>query len=150
MASEYMCPFLGCTKTYSTTSGIRKHWESPNGGHEGEVPKLVASELRVVPALELTADNEAASDFTLINMMGLTDGNVDTRSAGRFARASRLAEQQAVTVTVEDPNPWKDAVQAFFSTVRDDIASCSVHSKLILSDSGKMFAPVNAARENYR
>jgi hypothetical protein len=150
MASEYMCPFLGCTKTYSTTSGIRKHWESPNGGHEGEVPKLVASELRVVPALELTAVNEAASDFTLINMMGLTDGNVDTRSAGRFARASRLAEQQAVTVTVEDPNPWKDAVQAFFSTVRDDIASCSVHSKLILSDSGKMFAPVNAARENYR
>ena len=152
MAIQFKCPFPGCSKTYLTPSGIRKHWESPTGGHEGEVPKLVASELKlkVVPALELTAVNEAVSDFALIDMMGLTDGNVETRSAGRFARASRLAEHQAVTVTVEDPNLWKDAVQAFFSTVRDDIASCSVHSKLILSDSGKMFAPVNAARENYR
>ena len=149
MAVQYMCPFPGCSKLYLSCSGIRKHWESVSG-HPGEVPKLVASELKVVPGLELTAVNEAVSDLDLITMMGLTDGNVETRSAGRFARASRLAEQQAVNITVEDLNPWKEAVRAFFSVVRDDIASCSVHSKLILSDSGKMFAPVNAARENYR
>jgi hypothetical protein len=47
-------------------------------------------------------------------------------------------------------SPWKDAVEAFFAGVSHEIGNCSVHSKLVLSDSGKMFAQVKAAGENYR
>jgi len=50
----------------------------------------------------------------------------------------------------EDYGEWKDAVVSFFAGVGQEIGSCSVHSKLILSDSGKMFAPVKGAEQNYR
>ena len=49
-----------------------------------------------------------------------------------------------------EPNPWIPAVCALFATIADEIAECSIHSKLLLSDSGKVFAAVKSAAENYR
>jgi len=150
-ANQYKCPYPECKQTFGTTSGIRKHWLSSTG-HGDTVPKLVASELMVVSIPASPAISDASvSDATLVNMMGLSEGQVDTRSAGRFARASLLANQAPVHVPkVEGCNEWKDVVAAFFASSSDDISRCSVHSKLVLSESGKVFAAVNAATENYR
>lgn len=58
-----------------------------------------------------------------------------------------------VAVAVSKPQDiscWKDAVGCFFAGASHEIGTCSVHSKLVLSDSGKIFAPVKAAEQNYR
>lgn len=95
----YACPFPGCTETYKTPSGIRKHWKSSNG-HPGEVPRLCAEEIAILDEkdMEATGVVELSSDQDLIRMMGLCDGQVDTRSSGRFARLSRLSAQQSGSV----------------------------------------------------
>ena len=92
----YTCPFPGCNKQYTSVPGIRHHWNS-SSGHPGECPKLSRLDLLAVQeqAMENTTTVDPA-DIDLIEMMGLTEGNVDTRSAGRFARASRLDQYSGV------------------------------------------------------
>ena len=92
----YACPYPGCTQIYKTPSGIRKHWTSSNG-HPGEVPKLYAAEIAISGQQCLKAQDGDGhfSDHELIQMMGLCDGQVDTRSSGRFSRSSRLSNQQS-------------------------------------------------------
>ena len=96
--SMFTCPFLGCNKRYDTVPGIRKHWSAFNG-HPGECPKLIGSDLRTseipLPTVQRSDD---PNDNDLIHMMGLTSGNVDTRSSGRFARASGLGAQNCGAV----------------------------------------------------
>ena len=91
----FTCPFVGCNKHFETIPGIRKHWTSPNG-HFGECPKLSKSELLGGDTPELSiGTGPGPGDSALIEMMGLNEGRVDTRSAGRFARASGLGGHQA-------------------------------------------------------
>jgi hypothetical protein len=94
-AKMFTCPFPGCNKPFETIPGIRKHWTSLSG-HFGECPKLVKSEFLLCDTTEHSIENSPCpDDNALIEMMGLSEGNVDTRSAGRFARASGLGGHQA-------------------------------------------------------
>jgi hypothetical protein len=90
----FLCPSPGCDKRFETVPGIRSHWRSLNG-HSGECPKLIATDLLAtetpLPNIQRSDDPK---DNDLIEMMGLTDGNVDTRSSGRFARASGLGAER--------------------------------------------------------
>lgn len=51
---------------------------------------------------------------------------------------------------VTNLGPWEEAVGAFFALCMKEIEGCSVHLKLLLSDSGKSFVSVKNAIENYR
>ena len=65
----------------------------------------------------------------------------------------RLCERRGkrdVTITIEQPNPWKLAAGSFFASIFQEIQSCEVSTKLALSESGKIFRAVHAANENYR
>ena len=70
-------------------------------GHPGDVPSLVASKLLVVSVDPSPEQKDPPckdpSDIALIDMMGLSESQVDTRSAGRFARASGLSAQKTGT-----------------------------------------------------
>ena len=46
--------------------------------------------------------------------------------------------------------PWEEAVGAFFALCMKEIEGCSVHLKLLLSESGKTFVSVKNAVGNYR
>jgi hypothetical protein len=46
--------------------------------------------------------------------------------------------------------PWEEAVGAFFALCMKEIEGCSVHLKLLLSESGKTFISVKNAVGNYR
>lgn len=149
---KFRCPYTDCSCTFATVSGIRKHWQNK---HPGEVPTLIADDLRAdntwTEQREMVADY---SDNDLILMMGLTNNEcaIDSRSAGRFARCSEFDFQApvAVTITIEQPNPWKLAAGSFFASIFQEIQSCEVSTKFVLSDSGKYFRAVHAATENYR
>ena len=88
----FACPYPGCTQIYKTPSGIRKHWTSTTG-HPGDVPKLYAAEVAISGEQCLQAP-AGFSDQELIQMMGLFDSQVDTRSCGRFSRTSNLSSYQ--------------------------------------------------------
>jgi hypothetical protein len=94
----YACPFPGCTHVCKTPSGIRKHWTSLSG-HIGDVPKLFAAEIAISEKHDMTVPCGAGllSDMELINMMGLSGSQIDTRSSGRFSRSSGLSSQRTGT-----------------------------------------------------
>lgn len=165
----FTCPFPDCNKRYSTVPGIRKHWSSSTG-HIGECPRLIGTNLFTSQTSQSNGQHsDDPNDNALIDMMGLTDGNVDTRSSGRFARASGLGAhpcgevysqpcvvyKSVTTLAVDVPcamdlGPWETAVGAFFAICKEGIEECSIHCKLLLAESGKSFVSVKNAIENYR
>jgi hypothetical protein len=57
-----------------------------------------------------------------------------------------IAEVSALVAS----SPWEEAVGAFFAVCLKDVEECGIHSKLLLSDSGKAFVAVKNPIENYR
>jgi hypothetical protein len=47
-------------------------------------------------------------------------------------------------------SPWEQAVAAFFAVRLKDVEACGIHSRLLLSDSGKAFVAVKNSVANYR